>query len=322
MSFSPITLNIPIEIDAGNFATSTTVQGETVSYSGIHLPLLYQTNPATDPTIQNLRDTFLWKEGATQDQVTVDISGGAIGSFANGTAVVKALFKAALDGTDLRNIEMTSGVVYADETARNTATDPVKFYVSKDTHTAGVSTGSTLKAYLQEYLYNNLSKVFGLAATTGTIDITMSRDGSAASEIIAQALATQICQASGNTEQEVASAAIRQNLYEQMFALAPERFQESTLMGQDPAGNIAYQKLPFQADDTLAFLVTFRFPKTLISAPVIGNALRTGSSSLYVSTGNKISVVSGTSATNTLQPYLSDFPACTVMMRVQLKEAV
>jgi hypothetical protein len=317
-TYNPITINIPIEIDAGSFATSTTVQGETVTYNKVHLPLIHHTKTG-EPTVANLRDTFLFKEGADQTQVAVDISGGAIGSFANGTAVVKALFKAALDGTDLRNEAMTSGAIYADGTARNTSTAPLKFYVDKDTHTTGTSTGSTLKSYLQEYLYDNLSKIIGLAATTGTIDITMSRDGSSASEIIAQALATQLC-GSGNSEQGIAAAALRQNIYEQMFTLAPERFTESTLMNRDPAGNITYQKLPFQLNDTMAFLVTFKFPASQISAPVIGNAVRTGTSNVYVSTGDKINVVAGTDSTSTVRPQLSDFPDATVMMRVKLTD--
>jgi hypothetical protein len=104
-----------------------------------------------------------------------------------------------------------------------------------------------------------------------------------------------------------------------MFAAAPERFQESTLMNRDPAGNITYQRLPFQLDDTLAFLVTFKFPAAQISAPVVSNAIRTTQNGLYVDTGSKINVVSGTDATSSLRPNLSDFPECTVMMRTKLK---
>jgi hypothetical protein len=318
MAYTPIDIQIPIEIDAGNFATTMTVQGETVTYNHVHLPLLYST-AAADPTVANMQATFQWKEdSADQTQVVVDISGGAIGSYDNGTAVVKALFKAALEGADLRNIAMAAGIVYADDSARDTSEDPVKFYVDKDTHTAGTSAGSTLKAYLQEYLYDNLSKAIGLAATTGAIDITLSRSGSGASEIIAEALASQICGTSA-TEQGVAAAALRQNIYEQMFTLAPERFQESTLMNQNPAADGTYKNLPFVLEDSMAFLVTFKFPAAQISAPVVQSAIRTGNTNVYVDTGNKINVVAPTETTNTTRPNLSDFPNCTVLLRTQLK---
>ncbi len=319
MSYTPINIQLPIEIDAGNFATTVTVQGETVTYNHVNLPLLYET-ANVDPTAENMSKTFQWKEDASnQTQVTVDISGAAIGSYANGTAVVKALFKAALEGTALHNIGMPSGVVYADDSARDTTVDPVKFYVDKDTHTAGTTAGSTLKAYLQEYLYDNLSAVIGLAATTGLIDITLSRSGSDASEIIASALANQICGSSA-TEQGVAAAALRQNIYEQMFSLAPERFQDSALMRQPSANDAEYKDLPFVVDDTLAFLVTFRFPASQISAPVVQNAIRTGgNTNVYVDTGSKIAVAAPSDSTSTTRPNLSDFPNCTVLLRTQLK---
>ncbi len=317
MSYTPIDINIPIEIDAGNFATAVTVQGETVSYNHVNLPLQYET-ASGNPTVVELGSTFIWKEDAAdQTQVVVDISGGAIGTYADGTAVVKALFKAALEGGDLRNIEMASGVVYADDSARNTTSDPVKYYVDKDTHTAGTSSGSTLKAYLQEYLYDNLSKVIGLAATTGVIDITLSRGGDSASEIISQALASQICGSSA-TEQGVAAAALRQNIYEQIFALAPERFQDSSLMRRTTANDADYKDMPFVTGDTLAFLVTFKFPASQISAPVVRNAIRTGDSSVYVDTGSKISVATAADSTSTTRPNLQDFPNCTVLMRTKL----
>ena len=38
-----ILINIPVEIDAGSFATALQVQGETVSYSKVNVPLQYVT---------------------------------------------------------------------------------------------------------------------------------------------------------------------------------------------------------------------------------------------------------------------------------------
>ena len=315
--FPPISINIPLEIDAQNFATSLTVQGENVTYNHVHLPLEYQTAPA-DPTVANMATTFRWREDqVNQTQVEVEANATAVGSYANGKAVVKALFKAALEGGDLKNVEMTQGVVYADDSARTTIADPVKFYVNKDTHTAGTAVGSTLKAYLQEDLYDNLTKAIGLAATTGMIDITLSRSGSAASEIVAEALAEQLCGASG-TEQGVAALALRQNIYEQMFTLAPERFAESEYMRRDPAANSYFRPLPFQVGDTMAFLVTFRFPASQISTPVIQSAVRTGQANVYVDTGSKVAVATPADTTSTTRPQLSDFPNCTVMLRAKL----
>jgi hypothetical protein len=193
----------------------------------------------------------------------------------------------------------------------------VKFYVDKDTHTAGTTSGSTLKSYLREYLYDNLSAAIGLAATTGSIDITMSRSGVDADEIVAEALASQIC-GSSTTEQGVAAAALRQNIYEQMFTLAPERFQDSELMRQPSANDADYKNMPFVAGDSMAFLVTFKFPASQISAPVVANAIRTGNANVYVDTGSKINVVAPEQTTTATRANLSDFPNCTVMMRTKL----
>jgi hypothetical protein len=316
MSYTPIDINIPLEIDAGSFATAVTVQGETVAYNHFNLPLQYETQSG-DVTLQEVAQVFQFKEAADQAEVTVDVYQSAIGSFADGQAVVKALFKSALEANVLYNISMTEGPVYADDSTRDTSVDPLKFYMDKDTHTAGVSVGSTLKTYLQEYLYDNLSATIGLAATSGAIDITMSRSGVDASEIIAEALATQLCGSSA-TEQGVAAAALRQNIYEQIFSLAPERFQDSSLMRQNTANDADYKNLPLVAGDSLAFLVTFKFPASQISAPVIRNAIRTGNSSTFVDTGNKISVSTTDDSTSTTRPNLSDFPNCTVLMRTKL----
>ncbi len=315
--YTPIDINIPIEIDAGSFATAVTVQGETVAYNHFNLPLQYQTQSG-DATLQDVAQVFQFKEDSVdQTQVVVDVYQSAIGSFANGQAVIKALFKSALDANVLYNIDMTEGPVYADDSARDTSADPVKFYVDKDTHNAGVALGSTLKSYLQEYLYDNLSATIGLAATSGAIDITMSRSGVDASEIIAEALASQICGSSAS-EQGVAAAALRQNIYEQIFTLAPERFQDSALMRKNTANDAAYKNLPLVPGDSLAFLVTFKFPAAQISAPVIRNAIRTGNSSTYVDTGSKIQVTTAADSTSTTRPNLQDFPNCTVLMRTKL----
>jgi hypothetical protein len=71
----------------------------------------------------------------------------------------------------------------------------------------------------------------------------------------------------------------------------------------------------------MAFLVTFRFPASQISAPVVQNSIRTTQSNVFVDTGSKISVVAGSDATTALAPILDDFPHCTVMMRVKLATA-
>ncbi len=320
MSYAPISINIPIEIDAGSFDTAVTVQGETVTYNKVNIPLLYGTQNG-DPTSNVLGSVFMWKEDSTdQTQVVVDINPDQVGPYANGTTAVKALFKAALQGTQLRNLALTSGVVYADETARNTESDPVKYYINRNTQTDGNFTSAGLKAYLLQYLYENLSATIGLAATTGDLDITLSRDGVDAAEIVAEALTSQIC-GSGATEQGVAAAALRQNIYEQMFTLAPERFQDSDLMRKPSANDESYKTMPFTKDDTISFLVTYKFPASQITAPVFQNAIRSAGNT-FVSTGSKITVAAPADATTLTRPNLSDFPACTVLLRTKITNTV
>lgn len=320
MVYSPISINIPIEIDAGSFDTAVTVQGETVTYNHVNIPLMYGTQNG-DPTSGILGQCFLWKEDSTdQTQVVVDINPDPVSTYANGTAAVKALFKAALLGTQLRNLSLTSGVVYADDSARNTETDPVKYYVNRSVHTDGNFTSANLKAYLLQYLYENLSATIGLAATTGDMDITLSRDGVDAAEIIAEALTSQIC-GNSNTEQGVAAAALRQNIYEQMFTLAPDRFQDSSLMRMTTANDAVYKDMPFIKDDTISFLVTYKFPASQITAPVFQNAIRSNGNT-FVSTGSKITVVSPADATTLTRPNMSDFPPCTVLLRTKITDTV
>jgi hypothetical protein len=333
-TFAPVLINLPVEIDAGEFFTQMTVQGETVKYNKVHVPLEY-TTVSGDVTYSQMAQAIVYKEDAAdQTKVIVDLSGGAIGTHTNGKAVIKALFKKALEGSTLKSLDI-SGVVYADNTARNTATDAVKFYVNKDTHKSGLLTdlsGANLAGYLREYLYDNLSAAIGLAATTGEINITLNRQygdisGAAASEIIADMLAKKLAgEALGTeTDAETVGKALRQNIYEQMFVLAPERFKETNLMRKagEPATDDKYTSLPFQVNDTLAFLVTFKFPGKNISAPVLQHALTT-TQQTYTATGDKITVT--TPSSNTLLPgttgnyILNDFPNCTVMMRAKLAQ--
>ena len=304
-AFPPIDINIPIEIDAGSFGTTLTVQGELVSYSKVHIPLLYE-SVAADPSAENMGQAIQWAEDQTdQTQVTVTVD-------ANGRAVVKSLFKAALAANSLECIGMTSGVIYSDGTARNTVTDVCKYYESADSHLVGAA---TLKKYLQQYLYAILSAAVGLAASTGDINIALSRENVDADEIIAEALVEKLCALSGNPGVE--ASALRQNIYEQMFTMAPERFAESTLRNSEPGADTASKNLPFVVGDSLAFLVTFKFPGSQISAPVVQNALRTTNSQVYVATGNKISVIAPENPA--VAPVLSDFPNCTVMLRAKLE---
>jgi hypothetical protein len=130
--------------------------------------------------------------------------------------------------------------------------------------------------------------------------------------VIAEALASQMSDT--DATQSVASISIRQNIYEQMFTLAPERFMESEFMREEPAANGSFQNMPFQPGDTLAFLATFKFPASSISAFSAANVLRSGN--LIVPLGNRVSVT--TPAQNVSNSNLSDFPEATVLMRVEL----
>jgi hypothetical protein len=281
----PVTLNIPVEVSAGTYATNVTVQGEAVTYNYIHVPLKYQ-SISGDMVATSLSSLFQYKEDSDQSQVLVDVSGS--------TSAFQTLVQTALTSSALSPLS-TTGVVYADNTTRSLTTDPLKYYVDASTHLAGTDlSGASLAAYIKEYLYQNLSSALGLAGTTGELAITLNQ-----SQTIAESFVSQVCGSS------FTSYAIRQNLYEQLYQLAPERFSAGP--------NAEFQPLPFEAGDAITFLVSFQFPSSMISTPVYQNAMRVNGSSVYVGTGNKIQVQTGTSA-----PILQSFPDCTVMLRIIL----
>jgi hypothetical protein len=279
----PVSLNIPVEVSAGTYATNVTVQGEAVSYNYVHVPLKYQTISG-DMAASAFGSLFQYKEDANQEQVLVDVSGSP--------TALQTLVESALTSSSLSPLA-TTGVVFSDNSSRNLSTTPLKYYVNASTHVAGTDvSGASLASYIKEYLYDNLSAPLGLAATTGTISITLNQ-----SATIAQAVVNQI------TSSGATPAAIRQNMYEQLLQLAPDRF---------PAGpDSSYQPLPFEAGDAITFLATYQFPASLISTPVYQNVLRVGGGSLFVGTGNKISVQTGTTT-----PVLQNFPDCTVLLRI------
>ena len=309
---SPIEINIPIEIDAGDYAVALTAQGEVVSYSKVHIPLKYETSAAaSDPSAASVGAAIRYKEDV-DDQTKVDVT-------VYNETTVKDLFKAALDGSSLTWSGMTDGVVDSSGSTRNMTSDPLKYYVDKATHNLHSVAGSpdtrNLEAYLREYLYDNLKAAIGLAATSGDIDITMSRkidnDDIDVSEIVSDALIKKLSPpANAEAAVVVAAKALRQNIYEQMFTLAPARF---AAMNET---NALEKPLPFIKDDSLAFLVTFKFPGSSISAPVFANKLDVADSNVAVLTGSKIDVKTQAPASNIV---FNDFPHCTVMMRTVLK---
>lgn len=281
----PVTLNIPVEVSAGTHATNVTVQGEAVTYNYVHIPLKYQTISG-DMVASALGALFQYKEDSNQSQILVDVSGS--------TTTFQTLLESALTSGSLTPLSAT-GVVFSDNTSRNLSNAPLKYYVDASTHpTASDISGASLTAYIKEYLYDNLSSALGLAGTTGALSITLNQ-----ASTIAQGLLDQVC---GST---FTSYAIRQNLYEQLYQLAPERFSAGS--------NATFQPLPFQAGDAITFLVSFQFPSSMITTPVYQNAMRVNGSSVYVGTGNKIQVQTGTTS-----PVLQSFPDCTVMLRIIL----
>jgi hypothetical protein len=281
----PVTLNIPVEVSAGTYPTNVTVQGEAVSYNYFHIPVKYATISG-DMVAADLGTMFQYKEDSNHSQILVDVSGS--------TSALQSLVQTALTSSGLVPVSV-SGVSYADNTSRNLSTDPLKYYVSASEHvTASDISGATLEAYVKEYLYDNLSAVLGLSATTGSLSVTLDQSATIAGTVVTKL-----------TETTVNGSAIRQNMYEQLFQLAPERFSA----GED---NV-FQPLPFEAGDAITFLISYQFPSSMISTPVYQNAMRVNGSSLYVGTGNKILVQTGTTT-----PVLQNFPDCTVLMRIVL----
>ena len=234
-----------------------------------------------------------WSQDLSTQQVSVTLNP------TNGLDAVKNLFKNALNG-ELYAIPGASNLVYANNIGRNATDDPIKFYADKSTHVVGLSTPSTLVSYLREYLYDNLTKSVGLAATTGDVDITFTRNGVEASESVAEQIAQAL----------YSSQTARYSIYEQMISTVSERFSTlQTTNQQQP------QNLPFIANDSLDVRVTFHFPATHIETPVVQNSLRIGSN-LFMATGSKISVISP--ANPVKKPVLSDLPSCSVVIRAKL----
>ena len=252
--------------------------------SNVHLSLEHI---SWNPSFTAMASTFQWTSDS--QQITVSVMG---------SNAVKSLFQGALQSQALLPTSSIQTIVYADGTVRDANADPIKYYVSSGTHmiaSSGGGSGASLKSYLREYLYENLSSAIGLAATTGDIDIAFAQDGVAADETISAAIAEQICL--------LTAQGVRKSLYDQMLAAAPDRFSSSGSGGP----------LPFQANDTLAVRIAFKFPAGLIQTPVAQSILRVKNSSLFVSTGNKIQVTRPVAV-----PQLNDFPDCTVQLCVRL----
>jgi hypothetical protein len=164
-------------------------------------------------------------------------------------------------------------------------------------------------------LYDNLSATIGLAVTTGKIEIDMTRTENGTTRTAAQIISANLSEKLAN-ETDALSAALRQNVYEQMFLKAPERFLESELRRRDPAANSTYRALPFQPGDTIAFLTTFKFPAEKIFSPAILNALRSGL--LTIPVGDKITVATTSLTPDLGNPAFDDFPDATVLVRIKL----
>lgn len=213
---------------------------------------------SSEPSSSTLASTIQWKS----DPQTVSTLGSI--------HTVQSLFHAALQATSLRSLQ-----------------DPVRYYISNTSHPLADESGSSLKSYLQEYLYTNLSSVVSLAATTGDINLLFESQEPLASTI--------------------ASHTVHQGLYDQMAAAAPERFSTASTTTN-------YQPLPFQSGDTLVVRIRFRFPAALIQTSVAEHVLRIKNGNLFVATGNKIQV----SRPQQVPVLLNDFPNCVVELRVKL----
>jgi hypothetical protein len=207
---------------------------------------------------------------------------------ATSSAAVQAIFQTALQG-QLSSISTFATAVYADGTARNLSTDPIAPLGS-----------STLDGYLRRYLYDNLSAAIGLAATAGQVDVFLERNGIPAAADISSAIAEKICSAVTESAQQ-----IRDTIYAQMVAAAPDRFGSAS----EP------QSLPFQPNDSLALQIRFQFPASQMTATVSEHLLRVNQSNLFVNVGNKITITRPATA----HPQFSDFPQCVVYLRVTLE---
>jgi hypothetical protein len=206
--------------------------------------------------------------------------------------IVKSLFQNALTTTNLYPSAVSS-ITYSDGTPRNIETDPIQYYISQDQHgNPGSEIGASLKAYIREYLYENLSSIIGSAATTGDIDIMFESQESLSNTIAAQV--------------------VQPVLFDQMYANASERFQSTIYMSSYS------HPLPFQVNDTLIIRIRFNFPASLIQTPVSEHVLRIKNSNLFIALGTKIQVSRPTSMQQPSIPMTTDLPSCIVELRIVL----
>jgi hypothetical protein len=282
-----IDFRLPIELDSSGHIATLNAQGELVTYNAIDFAVQYDASGAL--SVSQLRETMYYKENASDaSKVDVTISG----------EVIRGLLETGLQSSSL--------VSFWDDALTGPAAIPLssisgegaKYFIDYDNVALnGSVSGTSMDNYLRRHVYNfivanlngvGISSTIGAAAVLGDIAISYNNTDANA---IADKLVNKLVASDDN------GAFIRQSIYEQMLNLDVSRFVGSS--GDHATGvsgegvDNAYRQLPFAVNDSLSFLVTFKFDNMQLGMsnnPFIITPTNPSTANNYVSDSNKITV--------------------------------
>ncbi len=283
----PINFRLPIELDSSGHIATINAQGELVTYNGIDFAVEYDASSIL--SVSQLREAIYYKEDASNAaKVIVTISG----------EVVRGLLETGLQSSSLRS--------FWDDSLNGSAAIPLssisgegaKYFIDYDNvalngSVSGTSMGNYLRRHVYNFIIGNLNGIgvsssIGAAAVLGDIAISYNNTDATA---IADKLVNKLVASDDN------GAFIRQSIYEQMLNLDVGRFVGS--LGDHATGvsgegvDNEYRQLPFAVNDSLSFLVTFKFDNMQLGTsnnPFIITPTNPPTTNNYVSDSNKITV--------------------------------
>jgi alpha-tubulin suppressor-like RCC1 family protein len=283
-----LNFRLPIELDSSGHIATLNAQGELVTYNAIDFAVEYDASGAL--SVSQLRNTIRYKENASDaSKVDVTISG----------EVIHSLLETGLRSSSLRS--------FWDDALTGPAAIPLSsisgegakyFQDSANVAVNGSINGTMMANYLRRHVYNfiigqvgpaGVSSGIGAAAELGVIDVNY---GESDTTQIATKLVDKLV-ASDET-----GAFIRQSIYEQMLNLDVNRFVGAT--GDHATGvsgegiDSEYRQLPFAVNDSLSFLITFKFGNMALGQsnnPFTGPNYPVNAPIDYVNPSGKITVI-------------------------------
>jgi hypothetical protein len=285
---SGINFRLPIELDSSGHVATLNAQGELVTYNAIDFAVQYDASGAL--SVSQLRNTIRYKEDASNAaKVDVTVSG----------EVIRGLLETGLQSSSLKS--------FWDDALTGPAAIPLSsisgegakyFQDSANVAVNGSISGTMMANYLRRHVYNfiigqvglaGVSSGIGAAAELGVIDVNY--DNTDASQIATKLVDKLV--ASDET-----GAFIRQSIYEQMLNLDVNRFVGATgdhANGRNGEGiDSAYRQVPFAVNDSLSFLITFKFGNMALGQsnnPFTGPNYPVNDPINYVSPSGKITVI-------------------------------